>query len=34
MLPGARFAKVVMVLVMALIIFSLIASSVAYPVAV
>ena len=34
MLPGARFAKVVMVLVTVLIILGLVASAVAYPVAV
>jgi hypothetical protein len=33
-LPGARFSKVVMVIVTVLIIFGLIASAVAYPVAV
>ena len=34
MLPGARYAKVVMVIVTVLIILGLIASAVAYPIAV
>lgn len=34
MLPGARYARIIMVIVTVLIVFGLIASAIAYPIAV